>query len=123
MSREWTEDQAGVPHVPLEAPPSFKSSYGMCIADLLSAEPAREPKGKDHDGGADDRSSKKEEKGASCEQEEQEEDGQSTIEEKRKIQRNLLEEMLPLLRLWAMPCEMLQHIEKLPALAGVPGMA
>jgi hypothetical protein len=79
-------------------------------------------KGKDIDRGGNDRSkdaNKTEEKGVS----EQEEDDQSTTEAKQKTQRDLLVEMLPLLRLWTMPGEMLQHIEKLPALASVPGTA
>jgi hypothetical protein len=89
--------------------------------DLKTAH-ERKDKGKDIDRGGNDRSkeaNEMEEKGLS----KQEEDEQSTIEVKQKTQRDLLVEMLPLLRLWAMPGEMLQHIETLPALASVPGTA
>jgi hypothetical protein len=119
-----------LPQEPLPPPSDYvnpKYSFTFVFGDSSATNKEAEAEAK----GADDNSDSAEakEKNAEAEAEAEAEaqtdggDKDKALLEKERNRYDLLEDVLPLVQLWQMSFEALQHVERLPALADLPGTA
>jgi hypothetical protein len=117
-----------LPQEPLPPPSDYvnpKYSFTFVFGDSSATNKEAEAEAKGADDNSDSAEAKEKNAEAEAEAEAQTDGGDKdkALLEKERNRYDLLEDVLPLVQLWQMSFEALQHVERLPALADLPGTA